>query len=158
MDSGRPTWKDALLIVTSLPFLIAARVWWQLDPGIGTCLLFWLIALADDPLRWSEMRQRRRWLYGVAFLGAPGNAAATLANGDYMPVLGKAEASSLWVPLTDASRLTWLCDIYHGASLGDMFIGAALLGLLLNWACEKAGAFVPEPPVVGKRQPGLGIG
>lgn len=153
-----PTWKLALLVLTSFPFLLAARVLWQAYPGTSMCLLFWVMALADEPLRWSEMRQRRRWLYGLTVLGGLGNAAATIANGGYMPVLGKTEATSLWVPLTDASRLRWLCDIYAGASLGDIFIGLGLLGLLLNWICEKNGLFVPEPTIVGKRLPGLGIG
>ena len=164
-----PAWKTIIMIATSLPFLIVARVYWQYHPGIWPCVLFWCIALADEPLRWSEMRSRRRLLYGLCCIGALGNAAATIANGGHMPVLRAfmsadrvklAEAGqSLWIPLTDTSRLQWLCDIYPGGcSLGDMFIFAGLLGLLLNWTAEKLGAIVSEPEVPGKRLPGLGIG
>lgn len=159
----RPLWKSVILVLTSFPFLLAARIAWQVDPGIWWCLLFWTMALADEPIRWAEMRRRRRVLYGLATLGAIGNAVATIANGGYMPVLGKSEATSVWVPLTEASRMQWLCDIYGGASLGDFFIAAALLGLFVNWSCEKlprwhALALEPEPPIIGKRLPGLGVG
>lgn len=164
-----PQWKQWTLIATSWPILITARVLWQYNPGIWCCLLFWVIALADDPLRWSEMRGRRRTLYGFAFLGGIGNAVATIANGGYMPVLRgfmdadriamAAKGESLWVPMTDSSRVQWLCDVLPGgSSIGDWCIGFALVGLLLNWLAEKAHLLTPEPEVDGKRLPGMGIG
>lgn len=153
-----PWWKRRVLFFTSFPFVIAGRVLWQTYPGLGPCVLFWLIALVDEPIRWPEMRWRRRWFYGLSCLGSLGNAAATLANGGYMPVLGKAEPTSVWVPLTDESRLRWLCDIYGGASLGDGLILAGIVGLLVNWLLEKMEVIEPEPAVPGKRVPGVGIG
>ena len=151
-------WKAWLLILTAWPIVLAARVYWQYNPGLWPCLLFWALSLADDPLRWSEMRSRRRRIYGIAFIGALGNAIATISNGGYMPVMGLDKVHSLWIPLTDASRLAWLCDVHSGSSKGDMLIGFALLGLLLNWLCEKAGLLVVEPKFDGKRLPGMGIG
>ena len=126
--------KKWVLILTSIPFLLAARMYWQYYPGILPCLVFWCIALSDEPLRWSEMRQRRRVLYGLSVVGALGNAVATITNGGYMPVLHSylsqerlilaAAGESVWVPLTETSRMQWLCDIYvGGSSIGDWAIG-----------------------------------
>lgn len=153
-----PLWKKVALFLTSLPFVILARWFWQTHAGIWPCLLFWVIALADEPIRWPEIHGRRRLLYGLALLGSAGNALATVANGGFMPVAGKTDFTSVWAPLTDAARLRWLCDIYWGSSLGDMFILAGMLGLLANWLLEKTGAICPEATVPGKRLPGLGIG
>ena len=157
-----PRWQRVLLIATSLPFLIAARAVWQSWPGVELCALFWLISLADEPLRWRFIGSKRRICYGLAFLGALCNAVATLANGGYMPVLNMKEPSSVWVPMTEASRVAWLCDIYPigfvTGSLGDLFIVAALLGLLLVWAAEKVNIASHEVITDGKRAPGFGIG
>jgi len=98
-------WKTIVLVLTSFPFVLLARMLWQAYPGFWPCILFWVIALTDEPLRWSEMQFRRRFWYGLTFLGGLGNAAATLANGGYMPVLGETQATSLWVPLAETSRL-----------------------------------------------------
>lgn len=157
-----PTWAKVLLCATSFSVLIAARIAWQMWPGIGLCVLFWAISLADEPLRWRFIGPRRRVCYGLAFLGGLGNMVATIANGGFMPVLGKEVPSSLWVPLVETSSVAWLCDIYSigvgTASLGDLLIGGALLGLLLVWAVEKLGIINREIVAEGKRIPGIGIG
>lgn len=153
-----PTFKTTLLVITSLPFIILARCYWQWNPGIWPCVLFWFIALADDPLRWYDMGPRRRVFYGGCFLGGLGNAVATISNGGFMPVLSKTDTTSLWVPLTAQSRVPWLCDIYAGASIGDFFIIAGLVAMLANWIGEKCELLPSETVAKGKRLPGLGIG
>lgn len=155
-----PSWKQTVLVLTSLPFLIAARVLWQNYPGIWPCLLFWIIALADEPLRWGELGGRRKFCYVLAVVGAISNALATLANGGHMPVSGdhKFTPGSLWIPMTESSRLPFLCDIFAGFSIGDFFIIGSLLLLLLNWSLEKSRVIQVEKFADGKRLPGMGIG
>lgn len=142
-------------------FLVALtlRAIWQSYPGIFPCLLFWGYHKFGDPIFIRGLSLRRRVLHLFAFIGATLNAIATLANGGYMPVLGKVAEGrevSVWVPLTSASHLPALCDIYRGGtSLGDLLIFFALAGFLLNWICEKNGWI--SHTVHGERLPGLGI-
>lgn len=153
-----PQWAKVLLFLTSFPFVILARILWQVYPGMVVCALFWLISLVDEPVRWRFIGPKRRACYGLALVGALGNATATLANGGFMPVLALDKPSSLWTPLTSASRVAWLCDIYAGFSLGDFFIIAALCALLVVWAMEKLEIMNRESVADGKRLPGIGIG
>lgn len=150
--------RTTVLVLTSLPFLIAARWYWQTHVSLWPCILFWVIALADDPLRWMDMGSRRKKFYGMAFVGAFSNAIATIANGGTMPVLGKIDVTSVWVPLTEATSVPYLCDIFWGASIGDFFILGGLLCLFGNWILEKNDLLSPELVAENKRMPGLGIG
>ena len=162
LDQSAP-WVHVVLICTSFPFVIAARIAWQYDPGLFWCALFWLVALGDEPIRWRFLGPRRRVGYGFAFLGGLGNAVATLMNNGRMPVLTERvlEPDSLWVPLTDMSRVPWLCDVLPWGvvtgSIGDVAILAGLLLLLLGWIAEKVGLLDKEA-VAGNKMPGLGIG
>lgn len=157
--------KKPFIVKVAWPMLfmlIGVRGLWQADPGnMFLCSFFWVIALSDDPFWWWLMGPRRRLCYGLSFIGALGNAIATLSNGGYMPVLGKEEATSIWVPLTESSNVVWLCDIYGGWSLGDFFILAGILGLILNYILSKT-KIISEEPIFGggndKRLPGFGVG
>lgn len=160
IESSPWTTRDTVLLLTSLPFLIAARWYWQTHVGIWPCVLFWIIALADDPLRIREMGGRRKLFYGMAFLGGIGNAIATLSNGGTMPVSGdhKFSPDSVWVPMTESSHCQWLCDIYSGCSIGDFFIFGAIICLIVNWALEKWDVIDKEAFAKGKRLPAMGVG
>ena len=115
--------------------------------------------MIDDPFYWLEVGTRRRIAYGLSFIGGLGNAAATIANGGYMPVLNLEKVSSLWIPLTEQSKLYWLCDIYFaGSSLGDWFILSGILILIVNFLMETAGKIPIEAQIKSKRLPGLGVG
>jgi hypothetical protein len=64
------------------------------------------------------------------------NTAAVVANGGYMPALGRTYTESWWSPLTEQSRLPALCDIYWGFSLGDFVIVSQLPVFLIRWWCR----------------------
>ncbi len=87
------------------------------------------------------LEQRQWWpllVRAVAGTGALMNAAAVLANGGYMPVLGKESAHGLWIPLEESHRLTALVDRYGGFSLGDIILGSAALAAITIWIITSA--------------------
>ena len=57
------------------------------------------------------------------------NTVAVVANGGYMPVQGRIYSTTWWMPMTDTTRLPWLCDIWVSGSMsiGDLFIFASIL-------------------------------
>jgi hypothetical protein len=67
------------------------------------------------------------------WVGIGMNALVTLANDGRMPVLGKFHPVSVWVVGT-GRHLLFLCDRFHGFSLGDfLIIGGIVLSPLLLW-------------------------
>jgi hypothetical protein len=153
------TWQQAVLVLTTWPFVLGLRALWQYYPEVWACALFWAFSLADEPLRWRFLGVRRRLCYSMATMGAIGNAVATLANGGVMPVAGLKEQRSLWVPLTSDHRFQWLCDVHPGGfSLGDYFILSALALLLIIWLAERASLLDEESIAYGRKVPGVGIG
>lgn len=158
--SELPSWKKWALILSSFIPVLLGRVVWQSYPGIVPCVIFWILALADDPLRWNLMGGRRKRLFQMAFLGGLGNAIATISNGGRMPVenLTKPVEGSLWIPMLPTHNFQWLCDIHGGASIGDFLIITAVIGMFVNWLLERAELLPKEAVVKNKRLPGLGIG
>ena len=152
------TLKIEWLLCCLLLAMAATRLIWQQSPGPWACLLFWVVTTTFWALRMSTAPKQFRWPHGLMLLGTAGNAAATLANGGFMPVLGKAEASSLWIPLTNTSRLVRLCDIYAGASLGDMAMSIGVLCLVI--ICVRAGIerHASKPSAISKLLPSHRIG
>lgn len=75
----------------------------------------------------------RNWGFIVTFGGGLLNKICMLANGGYMPVSGFDQEVTArgykWTVLTSESRLTFLADIYNGASIGD---GIVTFGVLLT--------------------------
>ena len=121
--------------ILGLAAIIAARFWWEVHPGIIPCAAFWTVAISFFGRLWINDRGALQVARSIMMLGFLSNAAATLANGGYMPVLGRSEPSgSVWIPLTEATRLPALCDRYAaGASIGDFAIA---LGMVIGVAIE----------------------
>ena len=121
-------WPILLPSLLTLPI----RILWQFWANTSMSGVFWILAFADEPFRW-----RRRTFLGKAFslpmyIGAAMNALVTLSNGGKMPVVGRDEPFSFWVPAVESHRFLMLADRYGGFSLGDFFLfgGFALLLIL----------------------------
>jgi hypothetical protein len=115
---------------------LAARFIWQWKPNLWTCLLFWAVAIGFDILN-IRRNPAVSWRY-FALLGVICNALVTLANGGFMPVLGKSGSFiSVWVKANTSHRLLFLADRFWGFSIGDFFILGALLSSLLFWTYGK---------------------
>lgn len=123
---GGRTDQYALVLLWLPPIaLLAARLLWQRKPQLGTCALFWAIAVVAFVPGWSlDISQ-------VALgLGIMLNASVTLANGGFMPVAAhrrlQKPARSLWVQRQSGHRLVSLGD-----NFGNRFIGFSLCDVFL---------------------------
>jgi hypothetical protein len=105
--------------MTVLLFLVAMvfRALWENYPGILFCCAFWATMVL-----WNALL--RQWLF---FPGALSNAAATIANGGFMPSGGDNPHTGVYIALTADSNLPYLCDRFAGASIGDFLLLAAIL-------------------------------
>ena len=119
--------------------LVAAYFYWSHSPNSWSCILFWAIGLTFYYSIWLRIPRKRwlLWLGKLQLIGGFGNAVATVANGGFMPVLGRTEVQSVWIPLTETSRMVWLCDIHHGFSLGDILLFGGFLYFFLGLAYEQ---------------------
>jgi hypothetical protein len=107
----------------SISFLMVGLVirfaWYRRRPSILACAVFWTLMAIGCAI-------------GPAWL-LPGllcNAAATLANGGYMPVYRKKydwEPSGIHIRGKRSHRLQMLCDRFAGASIGDFLIFGAMI-------------------------------
>lgn len=140
----------------SFPWFWVALYWrmlvWQLSPHwhvawitFAACAIFWGLAL------WQQSRSSWSQFWPVSLLrlvgigGALMNAVATLANGGLMPVRAGFSLDSVWVPMTEAHRVKWLCDIYPlgkfaSLSLGDFLIFGSVAAYLLLFGAVWVGA------------------
>mgnify|MGYP001568288799 CR=1 FL=1 len=76
----------------------------------------------------------------LVLLGALSNATVMLVNGGGMPVLGLQIVHDRWKPLDHTTTLPELADVlWMGFSIGDCYILAGLLAVVINWAAEFAG-------------------
>ena len=120
---------------------LAARITWQVYPGIIWCSIFWAVILASNIIEFYA--QRRKWNYGsyfaagLAMIGVMMNATVTLANSGYMPVINETENHSIWITTTDADNLLFLADKYVGFSLGDFFIGGGIFLMISIWIIAR---------------------
>ena len=121
-----------MLQLLEFGLIIAARILWQRRPNVGTCALFWTIALVTDLIGWTFAPSELLLAAGVL-----SNAAVTLANGGYMPVAAQRRsdmrARSLWVRRTDSQHLLFLADNFGNRfirfSIGDaLLVGGIILG------------------------------
>lgn len=111
--------KKGLLILAMFFIASSARLLWHADPGVFRCLLFWAAAAAFQVVC---LIRTSRVGCGIGLAGILANAIATMSNGGFMPVLGETTRESVWVPLTAAHRLPWLCDVFWGWSVGDLLL------------------------------------
>ena len=124
--------RDTLFVLSIVAFglVFVARMWWVSQPGLGWCLTTWSCALVATICRIVVTDGVARLSNGLLLCGISLNAAATIANGGYMPVsLDQAIQMpvSVWVPLEARHRLQALCDVHWGASIGDMVLCAGVL-------------------------------
>jgi hypothetical protein len=122
------------------------RILWQVWPNLGTCALFWAVALFVH-FRWPPKGVGIGWRT-FSVIAVPGilcNAAVTLANQGRMPVIGDASLISVWVKAGDNghTHLLFLCDRYNLggvaiASVGDFFIFAGAFAGLAVFLINKA--------------------
>ena len=108
--------------------------------GVLSCVLF-LLALS-----------RVAWY--LLLSGMLCNTTARVANGGSMPVQGLSFPEGHWIPMTPATKVPFLCDIYlcgidGRASIGDFMIVAGGMIMLLNfgpwvWRNMVAVLFAPS--------------
>lgn len=97
---------------------------WEVYPWLLFVCLFVVITLI-----WfiSDLISEYRIWKLFRLLGALLNMTAVLANGGRMPVAGRDVTARWWEPLTESSRLQFLCDIYFKCSIGDFILLFSLL-------------------------------
>jgi hypothetical protein len=102
------------LFVMALPL----RLIWDWYPGLEICALFWGAIIGANLLL-------RLWIW---IPGGACNAAATLANGGFMPSNSDLPHKGFYVALTPDSSLPWLCDRFvGGSSVGDfLWLGKSI--------------------------------
>lgn len=121
-------------------FAILFRILWQYYPSLWACALFWgMVAFSEYQL--IQLKRKRKakinwWTRGIILTGASMNAIVTLANNGRMPVLGQHSFASIWVQ-GDGKHLLFLCDRFHGFSLGDFFILGGISLSILSWLFRK---------------------
>jgi hypothetical protein len=111
-------------------------LWWQESPGLFPCLVFWVclvcswILLLIDSEHGSQFIRRSLGLVGLLM-----NAAATISNGGFMPVVGETHGRSLWVPATNEHSFLFFADYteMYGASLGDLYLTAGIIAGSVYW-------------------------
>src|SRR5713226_4852996 len=110
--------KEALRGAGILLMLLACclRITMSSFPSLPLCCLFWAIFLTSNVLTANY--------YLLA--GGACNAAATIANGGFMPVFGQETIGSLHIQGTPDTALQILCDRFWGCSIGDFLLIAAL--------------------------------
>lgn len=116
----------AIVIIGLILTALASRIVWSYGTGLFPCCLFWATMLAFNLI----FRQ---------FFMLPGflcNAAATIANGGFMPSNTDLVHTGLYVALSPDSNLPFLCDIFWGCSLGDFLLFAGL-GFTLFFSALK---------------------
>ncbi len=72
------------------------------------------------------------WLPGLGC-----NAAATIANGGFMPVFDMEATGGMHIQGTPDAALQFLCDQYWGASIGDFFLIVAFIFYSGQWAIQR---------------------
>ena len=122
-------------------FALLFRVLWQYYPSLWACALFWSV-VAFSEWRYIVYKQEKNkkinwWTRTPILMGAAMNATVTLANSGRMPVIGMPIHSvSLWVQ-GNGKHLLFLCDRFHGFSLGDFFIIGGFSLAILFWIYRK---------------------
>lgn len=102
---------------------LALRYIWWTQPSLVWCVLFWIFLFVAFGLG--------RNIFVMP--GAASNAAATIANGGYMPSSLSVPHEGIYIQLTEHSALPLLCDIFWGSSVGD---GLIILGVIIFIAAE----------------------
>jgi hypothetical protein len=111
----------AATVIGVIAFAGWPRVVWHWRPSLKTCLLFWLWVLLLRVAVWHPSMAA-----AVSGVGLLLNAAVTLLNRGYMPVMDGSVTGNIWVEATPRHRLLWLCDRFGPAwakfSVGDFLI------------------------------------
>ena len=112
---------------------------WFIPVSLTTAALFWIALIGTLSLQ--ALADHRMLLSLPMLTGISFNAAASLANGGQMPgAAAGVTHDRWWQPMTEASRLPWLCDVLFGGttSVGDVVL---LVGgvLVIAMAIYKAG-------------------
>lgn len=121
--------REIRLIFAGILFLgIWPYLWYRDDVkawvafiGYVVCCVLWATYIVERPFP-----QNLGWI--IISVGATCNQVAIWANRGMMPVKAVFEPHGLWRPMVESDRLKFLCDIYGGASIGDII---ALSGLAL---------------------------
>lgn len=113
----------------NLLLTFAARIAWQVNPGMFWASIFWSASFTSL-LAWSIPI----WIKLIIGLGILSNALAILSNGGFMPVAdNEGREFSVWVQLKEHHNFPWLCDVLPlGFSVGDVAIITGL-GLFCYW-------------------------
>jgi len=121
-------------IIGWISFVLFVVTQWNVYPWplfsltfYGLFFIWQLLRVYDSPKLWHV----------PVLAGAALNYIALFANGGRMPVLGRTEAYRWWQPLTEDSRLVFLCDIYFQSSVGDMLIASAGIVALAVWLLRR---------------------
>jgi len=106
-------------------FALIVITQWEVRPWALFAELFFVAALTWQAL---DCYFRFRPQNIVIIAGGILNTIALTVNGGRMPVLGRTDTARWWKPLTEQSRLQFLCDVlWAGFSIGDLIIVTGIL-------------------------------
>ena len=124
-------------------YLAMTRTIWQIWPNIVTAGLFmamfwvYLFLPSREPSSSFKPSVVHVVSSGVALSGIILNQLVIMFNGGFMPVVASSGTFSVWVTATDAHRLLWLADRFHGFSVGDLLLIGSLTIMAAEYACSK---------------------
>jgi len=124
-------------------FILLIVTQWEVRPWVLFAEMFFIAFTIWQLLScYFEFRLHRF----VILLGGTMNFIALTANNGRMPVLGKIETARWWQPLTEESRVKFLCDVlWATCSIGDMVI---LTGILIGLGLALYKHLTASTPVV----------
>jgi hypothetical protein len=138
--------------------VLTLRLAWGTWPSIWLCAAFWAGAIVVATLWAHVLAQNAFRVHGIILMatGATLNGVVMIANGGYMPVIGKPAGFeyAIWASAESHTNLLFLADrmALGGVSPGDILIAVGVFTNILtgiaHWRARRQLRAAPAPVLI----------